>query len=383
MILQSKLIQYITDLVAINSVNPDLSTDGQGEREIAQYVHEHFQKLGIDSKIDTVQGDRCNTTALLNGEDSNQILLMNGHLDTVGIEGMDDPFTIRKDGDRLYGRGTYDMLAGCAVQMCLANYFADQSCPISLAFTFVCDEENKSIGMEHLVKSFLPSLSSKPFLGIFMEPTEEKIGISHKGYNWYELKIKGLAAHGSRPEQGVNAIFPLQYALATLDNINKKLSEKEPHPCLGHATLHPGLIKGGTAQSVIAAEATLNWERRTLPGETQKELDQELKQVVEAVESATGDHQVFAKQVYSRPPNQSGEDSLIRMLQKATGNKSYSGMSYWADSALAAQAGIPSVLFGPAGHGAHAIDEWVSESSMINCYKYLRNFISNFQITIS
>jgi acetylornithine deacetylase len=152
---------------------------------------------------------------------------------------------------------------------------------------------------------------------------------------------------------------------------------------LGYATLHPGLINGGTAQSIIAAEATLNWERRTLPGETQKELDQELKQVVEAVESATGDHQVFAKQVYSRPPNQSVEDPLIRMLKEATGNKSYSGMSYWADSALAAQAGIPSVLFGPAGHGAHAIDEWVSESSMINCYESLRNFISNFQITIS
>ena len=62
--MKSKLIQYITDLVAINSVNPDLSTDGQGEREIAQYVHEHFLNLGIDCKIDTVSGDRCNTTAL-------------------------------------------------------------------------------------------------------------------------------------------------------------------------------------------------------------------------------------------------------------------------------------------------------------------------------
>ena len=175
----------------------------------------------------------------------------------------------------------------------------------------------------------------------------------------------------------------MQYALAKLDKINRRLSKEDPDPYLGHANLHPGLINGGTAQSVIAAEATLNWERRTLPGETQKELDQELKQVVEAVESATGDHQVSAKQVYSRPPNQSGEDPLIRMLQEATGNKSYSGMSYWADSALAAQAGIPSILFGPAGHGAHAIDEWVSESSMINCYKSLRNFISNFQITIS
>ena len=377
--MQSKLIQYITDLVAINSVNPDLSTDGQGELEIAQYVHEHFQKLGIDSKIDIVYGNRCNTTALLNGQNSNQILLLNGHLDTVGIEGMDNPFTIRKDGDRLYGRGTYDMLAGCAIQMCLANHFVEHSSPISLAFTFVCDEENKSMGMEHLVENFLPLLPSKPFLGIFLEPTEEMIGISHKGYNWYEIIIKGLAAHGSRPEEGVNAIFPMQYALEKLDKINRKLSEEDPHPYLGHATLHPGLINGGTAQSVIAAEATLNWERRTLPGETQQKLELELKEVVEAVESAPGNHKVIAKQVYSRPPNQLEEDSLIRMLKHATGNKLYSGMSYWADSALATQAGIPSVLFGPAGHGAHAIDEWVSESSMINCYKSLKKFISSFQ----
>ena len=378
--MKSKLIQYITDLVAINSVNPDLSTDGQGEREIAQYVHEHFSNLGIDSKIDTVSGDRCNTTALLNGKDSNQILLFNGHLDTVGIEGMEAPFTIRKDGDRLYGRGTYDMLAGCAIQMCLANHFVEHSCPISLAFTFVCDEENKSIGMEYLVENYLPLLPSKPFLGIFMEPTEEMIGVSHKGYNWYELKIKGSAAHGSRPEEGVNAIFPMQYALAELDIINKKLSKEKPHPYLGNATLHPGLINGGTAQSVIAAEATLNWERRTLPGETQEKLDLELKKVVKAVKNAPGNHEVIGKQIYSRPPNQLEEDSLIQMFKNVTGNKSFSGMSYWADSALATQAGIPSILFGPAGHGAHAIDEWVSESSMINCYKSLKNFVSSFDL---
>ena len=377
--MQSKLIQYITDLVAINSVNPDLSTDGQGEREIAKYVHKHYLSLGIDSKIDTVFGDRCNTTALLKGKDSNKILLLNGHLDTVGIEGMDAPFTIRKDGDRLYGRGTYDMLAGCAIQMCLAKHFVEKSSPISLAFTFVCDEENKSMGMEYLVENFLPLLPSKPFLGIFMEPTEETIGVSHKGYNWYELKIEGLAAHGSRPEEGVNAIFPMQYALAKLDKINRRLSKEDPDPYLGHATLHPGLINGGTAQSVIAAEATLNWERRTLPGETQQKLDLELKEVIKAVESAPGNHRAIGKQLYSRPPNQLEEDSLLKMLKNATGNKLYSGMSYWADSALAAQAGIPSVLFGPAGHGAHAIDEWVSESSMINCYKSLKNFISSFQ----
>ena len=156
--------------------------------------------------------------------------------------------------------------------------------------------------------SYLPLLPSKPFLGIFMEPTEEMIGVSHKGYNWYELKIKGSAAHGSRPEEGVNAIFPMQYALAELDRINKKLSREKPHPYLGNATLHPGLINGGTAQSVIAAEATLNWERRTLPGETQEKLDLELKKVVKAVKNSPGNHEVIGGDIVEYNPTKDIND---------------------------------------------------------------------------
>ena len=95
--MESKLYSYLSDLVAINSVNPDLSKDGQGEREISQYISSHFNKLGIESNIDTIINDRCNTTALLTGDNSSQILLMNGHIDTVGIEGMDHPFSLRKD----------------------------------------------------------------------------------------------------------------------------------------------------------------------------------------------------------------------------------------------------------------------------------------------
>ncbi len=373
--MKTDLIQILTDLVAINSVNPDLSTDGQGEREIAEYVHDYFHGLDIPSEIHTIQDDRCNTAAFLKGKDPDRILLMNGHLDTVGIEGMDDPFTLRKKGDRLYGRGTYDMLAGCTVQMALAKYFSENPSPVSLAFTFVADEENLSLGMEHLVQNYLPTLPNKPFLGIFMEPTEEAVGISHKGYTWFELVIEGLAAHGSRPEEGINAIFPLQYALKELDAINGELAQEKPHPYLGHATLHPGKISGGTAQSVIAARSTLNWERRTLPGESQDKIDQEFKRVIAAVENAPGNHKVKGKQVYQRPPNEVNEDPLIQKLQEAAGGQNYNGMSYWADSALASQAGIPSILFGPAGHGAHAVDEWVSESSLINCYEVMKKFI--------
>ena len=373
--MQDQLIHCLTRLVQINSVNPDLSTTGQGEREIAEYIHHHFQLLEIPSEIHTVIDDRCNTTAILAGEDKDRILLLNGHIDTVGVEGMDDPFTLKKSGDRLYGRGTYDMLAGCAIQMALANYFSQHPCPITLVFTFVADEENMSIGMEHLVEHFLPVLSVKPFLGIFLEPTEEHIGISHKGFAWFEVEIKGLAAHGSRPEQGVNAIFPLSYALKELETINQELATEKPHPFLGHATLHPGLISGGSAQSVIAAHSKLNWERRILPGDRQEKLDGELQRVISAVENANGDQKIVGRQIFSRPANESSDNKLIKKLKQAAGDKDYCGMSYWADSALAAQAGIPSILFGPAGHGAHAVDEWVSAGSLIDTYEAIKKFI--------
>ena len=376
--MQDKLIQFLTRLVQINSVNPDLSTAGKGEREIAEYIHSHFQLLEMPSDIHTVIDDRCNTTAILVGEDKDRILLLNGHIDTVGIEGMDDPFTLKKAGDKLYGRGTYDMLAGCAIQMGLANYFSQHPCPISLVFTFVADEENLSIGMDHLVEHFLPALPVKPFLGIFLEPTEEHIGISHKGFAWFEVEIKGVAAHGSRPEQGVNAIFPLSFALKELEAINQELAAEKPHHFLGHATLHPGLISGGSAQSVIAARAKLNWERRILPDDRQEKLDGELQRVISAVENANGDHKVKARQTFNRPPNEIPKDDLVQKLKKAAGNTNYDGMSYWADSALASQAGIPSILFGPAGHGAHAVDEWVSLASLVNCYESMKRFILDF-----
>ena len=99
--MKQELIHILTDLVAINSVNPDLSKAGQGEHEIAEYIHNYFKGLSIPSDIHSIQVDRSNTTALLEGKDPARILLMNGHIDTVGIEGMDEPFTLRKNDDRL------------------------------------------------------------------------------------------------------------------------------------------------------------------------------------------------------------------------------------------------------------------------------------------
>jgi acetylornithine deacetylase len=147
---------------------------------------------------------------------------------------------------------------------------------------------------------------------------------------------------------------------------------------LGHAGLHSSIIEGGTELSVIPVRSRLQWERRTLPGESQTELDLELERMVQAVKKHPGGHEVKARKFFVRRPHREASDArILKLLQKASPQSSLVGLSFWADSALAAQAGIPSVLFGPAGHGAHAVDEWVSLKSLVRVYEVVKELIES------
>jgi len=271
------------------------------------------------------------------------------------------------------------MKGSIAVMLLLAEYFTRQPPPISILFTFVADEEDRSSGMEYLVKRWLPEFFPLPFGGIFMEPTELDIGVSHKGVSWYELEVFGKAAHGSRPSEGVDAILPLRSALAELNDIQSDLLNREVDPLLGHATLHASIIDGGTALSVIPSRSRLQWERRTLPGESQTRVELELERVIQAVKNFPGDHHVKGREIFVRPPYKvSKAAKILTCLQDASPHSKLVGLSFWSDSALCGQAGIPSLLFGPIGHGAHAVDEWVSLESLIRVYEILKKLIVSF-----
>jgi acetylornithine deacetylase len=212
-----------------------------------------------------------------------------------------------------------------------------------------------------------------PGAALFLEPTEENIGVAHKGFTWFEIEVLGKAAHGSRPEQGVDAILPLRAALAELDRIGNELRSRPADALLGHASLHGGKIAGGTEFSVVPAYARLQWERRTLPDEEPEAVDGELEQVARAVAQLAGGHEVKSNKIFMRPPYRTpaGAD-IVRRIQSASPGSQLAGLSFWADSALMGLAGIPSVLYGPTGHGAHAVDEWVSLKSLISVYEVLK-----------
>ena len=374
--MERRILSILSDLVSINSVNTTLS-GGPGEKDVVEFIQGYLSRTGFDPQTPRVAGERANVVALVHGKKPGPPLLLNGHIDTVGIEGMPSPFTLRQEGDRLYGRGTYDMKGSVAVMLALAGFWAQHPPERDVWLTFSCDEEDRSLGTEFLVQRWLPTLPIPPGGAIFLEPTEERIGVAHKGFTWFEVEVHGKAAHGSRPEQGVDAILPLRAALEELERIGSELRSRPPDPLLGQASLHGGKIEGGTELSVVPARARLQWERRTLPDETPERVDAEHGRVARAVEQLPGGHAVESRKIFARPPYRTpnGAD-ILRRVQEASLRSEAVGLSFWADSALMGLAGVPSVLFGPVGHGAHAIDEWVSRKSLIHVYEVLKKVFS-------
>jgi acetylornithine deacetylase len=376
--MENSIVDLLSELVRINSVNLTLS-QGPGESEIAKFIRHRFDELELSPVIQTIAPDRHNLIAVVPGANPGKSLLLNGHLDTVGVESMEDPFILRREGDRLYGRGAYDMKGSLAVMLLLAEYFTQHPPPLDILLTFVADEEDKSLGMDYLAEKWLLDISPPPIGAIFLEPTEEDIGVCHKGFSWYELEVAGKASHGSRPDEGIDAILPLRSALNELEKIQADLLNREPDPLLGHATLHSSIIAGGTELSVIPSRSHLQWERRTLPGECRQDLKLELERTVRAVRNHPGNHEVNGREFFQRPPYRVPDDAeILSRLRQASPQSSSVGLSFWADSAVAGKAGIPSVLFGPIGHGAHAVDEWVSLNSLLKVYDTLKRLILDF-----
>ena len=348
------LTELLAALVAIDSVNPSLAPGGAGEGEIAAFVSAWGAANGLETEtIETVPG-RPNVLLRARGTGGGRTLLLCGHLDTVGIDGMREPFGPRIEGDRLYGRGSYDMKAGIAAALIACRDAARSGLRGDVVVAAVADEEYASIGIQDV----LPFVQADA--AVVTEPTELDLVVAHKGFAWFELEVTGRAAHGSRPHLGVDAIVrtgPLLVALAQLDDA----LGANVHPLLGRGSIHASLIDGGTEFSSYPSQCTLKLERRTLPGETTSDVEAELDGLLTACRDADPALVVERRTLLSREPlevDQSAE--IVSIVSDALGSSRLGGASYWADSGFIAAAGIPTVLLGPSGEGAHAVEEWVS-----------------------
>ena len=357
--MNSDLIALLTSLVAVDSVNPSLVPGGAGEGEIATLVEGWAQENGLETERLEETPGRPSVLVRARGTGGGRTLLLCGHLDVVNVEGMTDPFTPRIDGDRMYGRGTYDMKAGLAAALIAAREAARLGLAGDVVVAAVADEEHASLGIQEALRHVSADAA------VVTEPTELELTVAHKGFVWSEIEVTGRAAHGSRPHLGVDAILKMGAVLRELEALDRSLAQRT-HPMLGRGSLHASLIAGGAELSSYPAQCTLSVERRTLPGETGADVEAELETLLERCRAADPEFVASQRTLLVRDPFEiDPDDALVRLMLEAAGPESLKigGGSYWADSSMIAAAGIPTVLFGPSGEGAHAVEEWVSLSA--------------------
>ena len=357
----------LRDLVAINSINPDLVPDGAGEGEIARFVAGWLGRAGLDVTLDEPVAGRPSVIAVARGTGGGRSLMLNAHMDTVGVAGMDRPFAPSVEDGRLYGRGAYDMKGSLAAIMAVGAAAVGRRLRGDVIITAVADEEYASFGTAGVVKRVTADAA------IVTEPTALDVCVAHKGFIWAEIETAGVASHGSRPDLGVDAIAKMGRILVGIEELGRCLLAAPSHPLLRSGSLHASLIGGGQELSSYPERCVLAVERRTIPGETPALVEAQLRAVLEAARAADPDLRAELRLGLVRDPFEVAPDAPIvaalrRHAAAALGREpAIRGETPWMDSAILAAAGIPTVVFGPGGAGAHAAVEWVDLAQVAQC----------------
>ena len=372
------LLATLRDLVRINSINPTLVPGGAGEAEIGDYVARTLAAIGLEARKHEPEPGRVSVAGVLRGSGGGRSLMLNAHYDTVGVEGMAEPFSGAVRDGKLYGRGAYDMKGSLAAQMAAAKALAGAGLRGDIVVAAVADEEYGSVGTADLIPRY------KVDAAIVTEPTALRVCLAHKGYVWIEVTVEGRAAHGSRFDLGVDANMRMGRLLAALEALEHDLRTRPPHPLVGPPSLHAATLSGGTGLSTYAASSTLCIERRTVPGETAESATAEIEAIVRRLAGSDLSFRAAVRTFFARDPFEASRESpIVRALAGAAETvlgrgPQYFGDTPWMDAALLAAAGVDTVVIGPAGAGAHAVEEWVEVESVVSLAEILVRAASEY-----
>jgi acetylornithine deacetylase len=350
----------LAGLVAIDSVNPGLVPGAAGEAAIVTFLRNRLEAAGFATLVVTPDEhpDRPSLLAWYRGSRPAPTLLLNGHVDTVGVEGMPAPFEPKVEGDRLYGRGAADMKGGVAGLVLAAEEIAREDCG-SVVLALVADEENASLGMEAVI-ACLPETGLRPDVAVVGEPTHLDRTVSLRGYAVVDVEFAGWPAHSSLPAEGVNAVTHLGRLLGAVEEADAALH--------GRGVWLSTVVSGGSAPFMVPARARATIERRTVPGETVEDAVSEVEQMLQRLRDDDPTVAATARLMIGRAAWQLEESGpahdfaglLEAALRGAPGRREEPfAAPYWMEAPLLLAAGIPAVVCGPSGGGMHAVDEWV------------------------
>jgi acetylornithine deacetylase len=343
-------VALAAELVGIDSVNPALATGGAGESEIVDYLRTRLEGSGFEvAVVQAATGGRPSLVAVPAGASRRHpTVVLNGHLDTVGVAGMPHPFRARVEGDRLYGRGAADMKAGVAAMVVAAERLVADGAPVRPVLALVADEEDASLGSEAVIAA-LPSLGVEPDVCLIAEPTDLALARSLRGFAVVEVAFIGRAAHSSQREQGVDAIALLGRFLAAV-------SARAEEVRSAGGELMVTKVRGGDSPFVVADRAECLVELRTLPGESAAGAADAIRALIPdgaVAEVRLGSHRDAWRLDRSGPAAE-----VAARLGAKLGTGATFDAPYWMEAPLWQEL-APTLICGPSGGGLHAVDEWV------------------------
>lgn len=369
-------------LTTIDSSNPDLSqATGAGEVAIAHYINAWLQHRGFEAHWVESNSGRPSIVGILRGTGGGKSLMLNGHIDTVSLSTYTsgDPLGGELRDGRVYGRGCLDMKAGVAAAMAAMARVAQGTTKLTgdVILAAVADEENLSKGTVDVLTA-----GWRADAALVTEPTLQDMVTSHKGFVWFEIDILGVAAHGSLPDVGVDAILLSGYLQTALLGYAKTLPSDAQ---LGQASLHAGRIVGGEEASSYPASCTLTVEFRTVPSQSPDSILKDLENLLHDISFKVPEFKYNTPRLtFSRPPSGLADDhpfvqAFASTVEKVLGSRPKpAGRAFWCDAGLLNEARIPTIVYGPKGEGLHAKEEYVGAESICEVTDVIEAAIRDF-----
>jgi succinyl-diaminopimelate desuccinylase len=355
MAMSGELVALAERLIGYESCEPEAVSEAAG------FVKDWLEARGIGAERDEVRGLPVLKAEV--GPAGAPTVVLHGHLDVVpGLPGQFDP---RIEGDRLYGRGAYDMKGALAAMLVVAAAMRDQDA-VRVRLGIVGDEESEEEaerGSDHLVDS--------GFVGDFAitgEPTDLHIGVEAKGVLALRLEVGGTAAHGATPWLGDNAVLN---AIDVFRSIESLPFARHSSELFDRPSINLGRIWGGDALNKVPDRCVIDVDIRYLP-------QQDPADVLAEVRALPG---IGATSLFTRPPATVDRNSpYVRALREAAaahhdGEPMSVGRDGASDAVSFLRVGVPAVEFGPLGAGHHGPEEWVSVSSLETYRQALEAFL--------
>jgi acetylornithine deacetylase/succinyl-diaminopimelate desuccinylase-like protein len=378
----AETVELLSAMVRIESVTPWLIPTGSGEGAMAAFITDWLSGTGAEIEIVEVEPGRPNVLARLRGSGGGPTLCLNAHTDTVGFANWPDEALVpRLDGDRLYGLGSADDKAGCAAAMLVLRSLSRSGTPLrgDLLLACVADEEGISIGSEHLARQG----GIDAAIVIEPQPTHELV-VEHQGFGWVDVITHGVAAHGSAPEAGVDAIVHLAEVITRLHRLDRDVFAGRPSAMNGRTVFHTGTISGGTDYATYPNQAVLGIEIGTQPGEHLSDRVAEIEAIFAEIAATEPGFRGEVAVRLDRDPflaegHQQLQEVLVTAMRDVLGRPpKITGLNAWTDAALLQAAGVPTVLIGSTGGNYHAPGEWTSITELVSLCAILEQAVAAF-----